>query len=594
MDSITTVDIGRTAEGPLLLDVPTLIDTRQVITASSGGGKSWLLRRLIELMAKQVQVLVIDPEGEFNTLRERFDMLLVGAGGEIAPQERTARKLAAKLAELRVSAIIDLYDLGDWDARRAYLAAFLDGLMNIPKAEYHPIYVPIDEAHNFAPENASGAKDSPVARCRQAIRFLMSAGRKRAICGALATQRISKLDKDSIGDAKNVFIGNITLDVDQARAGDMLGLAKAERLALRELPPGGFYCYGPALGRGVKRFTTGPVITTHPRPGQRHLLEVPPASGAIQKIVAGLADLPQVVQQEADDLAAAQHQVRELQQQLRARPVQAPLVMPEPVIKHVEVTVFRDGEVGRLESAVAGLQAVAETFAAAGRQLVSTGEHFHAAAAEVTSAMHAAATPVHRAGPAPKADQIGPAALRRPAAPAAVRAAPRSTQPSTGPAADTAQNPVLGLPRGERAVLEALIQYPAGLRRDQLTVITGYKRSTRDAYIKRLDLKGYVAVSGDTITATDAGVATLPDAQPLPTGQALRELSLGRLPQGERAILSALIEAYPDAVGRDTLSEATGYKRSTRDAYIKRLASKELVDDLGGSQVRASATLFTD
>jgi hypothetical protein len=46
--------------------------------------------RIIELIAKQVPVTDIDPEGEFRSLREKFDMLLIRAGGDITPEMRTA------------------------------------------------------------------------------------------------------------------------------------------------------------------------------------------------------------------------------------------------------------------------------------------------------------------------------------------------------------------------------------------------------------------------------------------------------------------------------------------------------------------------
>ena len=41
------------------------------------------------------------------------------------------------------------------------------------------------------------------------------------------------------------------------------------------------------------------------------------------------------------------------------------------------------------------------------------------------------------------------------------------------------------LPKGERACLIAMAQHPDGVTREQLTVLTGYKRSSRDAYIQR-------------------------------------------------------------------------------------------------------------
>jgi hypothetical protein len=65
------------------------------------------------------------------------------------------------------------------------------------------------------------------------------------------------------------------------------------------------------------------------------------------------------------------------------------------------------------------------------------------------------------------------------------------------------------LPKGERACLIAIAQHQDGVRREQLTVLTGYRRSTRDSYIARLRERGYVDQHGDRIMATSAGIAAL-------------------------------------------------------------------------------------
>jgi hypothetical protein len=148
------------------------------------------------------------------------------------------------------------------------------------------------------------------------------------------------------------------------------------------------------------------------------------------------------------------------------------------------------------------------------------------------------------------------------------------------------------LPRGEVAILSACIQYPDGLRREQSTVLTGYRRSTRDAYIQRLRERAYLDLTADKVMATAEGTAALPDARPLPVGAALQEFWTARLPDGERKILSALIEAYPNSVDRESLDDSTGFKRSTRDAYLQRLAAKELVSEPRRGAVQASAQLF--
>jgi len=151
------------------------------------------------------------------------------------------------------------------------------------------------------------------------------------------------------------------------------------------------------------------------------------------------------------------------------------------------------------------------------------------------------------------------------------------------------------LPIGEHRVLTAVAQHRdlGGVTREQLTVLTGYKRSSRDAYLQRLRAAGRVEVEGDLISATQAGIDALGSRfAPLPTGAALRDHWLRYLPEGERRIFEYLISIYPSSAGRDALSETTGYKRSSRDAYLQRLRSRKLITDSGRAAVIASEILF--
>lgn len=131
-----------------------------------------------------------------------------------------------------------------------------------------------------------------------------------------------------------------------------------------------------------------------------------------------------------------------------------------------------------------------------------------------------------------------------------------------------------------------------GVKRNQLTVLTGYKRSSRDAYIARLKGKELVETFGDTVKATGLGFDALPNAQPLPTGEALQQYWMERLPEGEKKIFDVLLKNYPDPVPRDHLSELTGYKRSSRDAYLSRMAAKMITDEPERGMVRAAEQLF--
>jgi hypothetical protein len=72
----------------------------------------------------------------------------------------------------------------------------------------------------------------------------------------------------------------------------------------------------------------------------------------------------------------------------------------------------------------------------------------------------------------------------------------------------------------------------------------------------------------------------------------LRDYWLTKLPEGERKILTVLIEAHPEPMDRTALDQA-GYQRSSRDAYLQRLRAKELVTEPARGQVKASDNLFT-
>src|SRR3982074_607486 len=108
---MSKIVIGHSDGHNLGFDLDILLTTRALIQANSGGGKSYLLRRLCEQLFGKVQVIVIDPEGEFATLREKSGYVLVGKGGDTPADVRSADLLARRLLELNASAVCDIYDM---------------------------------------------------------------------------------------------------------------------------------------------------------------------------------------------------------------------------------------------------------------------------------------------------------------------------------------------------------------------------------------------------------------------------------------------------------------------------------------------------
>lgn len=347
--------IGETEDGkPVRMDLATLIETKLLDVANSGAGKSYLLRVLIERTAEKVQWIVIDPEGEYSTLREKFDFMLVGPDGELPVDVRSAGLLARKIMETRVSTIIDLYGL--LEIRPQWAANFLNALMTLPKSFYTPVMVLIDEAHKFAPETPTGSKEERehIQQSRRAVITLTDSGRKQSRGAAIATQRLSKLAADARGDLNNNFIGRMVQDLDRERAAEILGIRSRDSVQLRDLPPGTFFAFGPAfLTPGVLKVKIDQAITRHPKAGERHLLDVPKASDALKHLVEQMGDLPARAEEEAHTLETLQSENARLRRELAARPTQERVVVQEPrvEIQVVEKPVL-NGQLPRLEAAL--------------------------------------------------------------------------------------------------------------------------------------------------------------------------------------------------------------------------------------------------
>ncbi len=90
---------------------------------------------------------------------------------------------------------------------------------------------------------------------------LMCRGRKRGLAGVIATQRLAKLAKNVAAEASNFLMGRTFLDIDMARAADLLGMERRQAEAIRDLPRGTFLALGPAIARRPVAVAIGEVET---------------------------------------------------------------------------------------------------------------------------------------------------------------------------------------------------------------------------------------------------------------------------------------------------------------------------------------------
>jgi hypothetical protein len=568
-------------------DLDRLVATRFLLQANSGGGKSRAIRQLLEETHGRVQHLVFDPEGEFSSLREAFPYVLAGKDGDVPATPKTAKLLCRKLMELGASAVLDLYELSQ-DDRRLFVRLFLTELMALPRTLWRPVLVVIDEAHIFCPERGAGEAQST-----DAVISLCTQGRKRGFCAVLATQRISKLHKDAAAELLNKLVGRTGLDVDVKRAGDDLGFDKEQRQQLKALGPGEFFVYGPAVSVSVQKIVTGPVKTSHPQPGSIAAIMPTPAPAQLKSVLAQLENLPKEAEAEARTVAELETTVRQLRQDLKRAQSAAPMPSAEQIESAVarRLTERQKAERQSRHLIAQRLRRAIASLTSAEADLRSTADSIAGALATVEGAVEVLEAPdeyhegSYNASPSRVAASDQAEGQRAPTTALHARGAAVPTRHRSSPGDSS-------LPAGERTCLIAIAQHEEGVSREQLSILSGYKRSTRDKYLQLLMGRGLVEIAGGTLTATDAGIAALgPDYDPLPTGDALRDYWLGRLPAGERAILEAVSNVWPDAMDRGAISGETQYKRSTRDKYIQLLEARRLVQSTR-SGVRASDTLF--
>lgn len=301
------------AGAPVRVDIEELLATRLLVQGNSGSGKSHLLRRLLEESASIVQQVVIDPEGDFVSLADRFGHVVVdGAaygGAEIA-------RLAARIRTHRTSVVLALDGL-ELEAQMRCAAQFLSALFDAPREEWYPALVIVDEAQMFAPAAAGDVTDEVRRLSLAAMTNLMCRGRKRGLAGVIATQRLAKLAKNVAAEASNFLMGRTFLDIDMARAADLLGMERRQAEDIRDLERGRFLALGPAISRRPVAVKIGPVQT-----GARN-------------VVHGLMPLPTTSSEDAQTLLFAEWEQDE-PRMMERREIPPPAAPAEELLVRIE------------------------------------------------------------------------------------------------------------------------------------------------------------------------------------------------------------------------------------------------------------------
>jgi hypothetical protein len=204
-------------------------------------------------------------------------------------------------------------------------AAFLGGMFDADRDYWYPMLVVVDEAQLFAPAVAGEVSDEARKLSLGAMTNLMCRGRKRGLAGVIATQRLAKLAKNVAAEASNFLMGRTFLDIDMARAADLLGMERRQAEMFRDLARGHFVALGPALSRRPLPIVIGEVETAA-RSTSPRLLPLPetPAGGVRDLIFTPGPEEARAPVRRAPPLPAPRPTADILAQLSRARPEPAP------------------------------------------------------------------------------------------------------------------------------------------------------------------------------------------------------------------------------------------------------------------------------
>jgi len=583
------ITIGEADGKGVSFDLDTLLVTRLLIQANSGAGKSWLLRKLIEQLYGHVQVIVIDPEGEFATLREKYDFVLVGAGGETPADVRSAGLLAEKLLELRASAVCDLYEMRPLD-RHLWVKAFLEAMVNAPKKLWHPCVVIVDEAQLFCPQDGES-------KAEEAMVSLTTRGRKRGFCAVWATQRLAKVNKDATAMLLNRLVGGTFEDVDIKRALDLLSVAAEDKREmsqqLRTLDPGWFFAFGRAITKERLLIKVGQVETSHPQPGSaKHAAAPPPAPEKIKGLLPQLADLPAAAEEKARTVAELQSELRKTKAALAVaiRQKAEPTVTTKVVTPNVSnlVRIAREFASAALDVKVDA--AIAKILADQRRSLRGGIERILAEVSLLNKSQE-----IERTSSAAREET---AKIDHPH----VFTGGGRARPLAGPSITPAENNGR-LSNSQLRILGALAQFEAIGRapvpKKWIAALSGASHSS-SAYGNNL---GYLRSSGyidypapGNVALTETGRDKAPEVTPPATTAEMIDRCKKIISGSQARILDVLVDQYPKAIDKGQLADAAGAS-ATSSAYgnnLGALRSAGMIDYPDRGLVRAADWLFLE
>ncbi len=188
-----------------------------------GSGKSNTAGVIFEeLLAARYPLSIIDTDGEYFGLKEKYEVLVVGEGEnvDIELDAESAAGVAEVSLREGIPVVVDVSGMLS-DDRDAFVLAYLARLWAVAGKLRKPYMIGIEECHEFIPQGVRSPLKDTVARI--ALR-----GRKRGLGTVIISQRSAKVEKDVLTQAGMMFLHRVVHEADMRVYSEILPWRKAE------------------------------------------------------------------------------------------------------------------------------------------------------------------------------------------------------------------------------------------------------------------------------------------------------------------------------------------------------------------------------
>ena len=279
--------IGKNLENKnIKIDDRRLVTERTFICSMTRYGKSYCIRKIAEESFGKIGIVIIEPEGEYASLREKFPFLIIGKDVPLNPD--TAEFIAETVLKENLSIIIDSSSVDTIDEQE-FVRRFIDRFMDLELTKKKSYLFMIEEADEFAPER--GVYKSSSLR---SVINLAKKGAKRGLGLILASQRPAMISKFVLSQCANQIVGHTEWSGDRKVLQQYLRIESDIIDKIPELKTGEFYFKGNFIEE-AQIIKIGSVETTHL--GGTPKLS-PPTTRELKSIISKLSvSLPKVVEE---------------------------------------------------------------------------------------------------------------------------------------------------------------------------------------------------------------------------------------------------------------------------------------------------------